>query len=104
MSEQWQDELEPFIAEQLENPEFRAAYLRGLMIDELEGLPLALGGGQVVALNEELAAHIVDQLLTAKSLAAFIPAACTCPPGRDDFRYGSAGTHHNPRCPLWMIP
>jgi len=36
--------------------------------------------------------------------AARQQAGCTCPSGRDDFEYDRPGTHHNPVCPLWMVP
>jgi len=82
----------------------RLSQLRGLMTTELEGLTIRLPDGRTVGLNEEIAAHIAEQILTAESLADFIPAVCTCPPGREGFDYGKAGTHHNPVCPLWMVP
>lgn len=79
--------------------------LRDLMIAELEDLLITLPDGLTLFLNEEIAAHITDQILTAKPLADFIPATCTCPRGRSDFAYGKAGLHHNPdSCPLWMRP
>lgn len=79
--------------------------LRDLMIAELADLMITLPDGRTVYFSEEISAHIADQILTAKSLADFIPAVCICPRGRDDFDYAKAGTHHNPdRCPLWMLP
>jgi hypothetical protein len=79
--------------------------VRDLMIAELEGLMITFPSGRTSYIDEEIAAHIADQILTAASLADFIPAVCICPRGRTDFDYGKAGTHHNPdRCPLWMQP